>query len=103
MGTQVQYRYLEPRPRSHYRQLWVKGRHIRAEVLYRFTLGEEPRTPEEIAHDYTLPVEVVHEAIDYAVHNQELLEAERAREAWRMKQLGLDRAPFVPSSGSTEA
>jgi uncharacterized protein (DUF433 family) len=99
MATQVQYRYLEPRPRSHYRQLWVKGRHIRAEVLYRFTLGEEPRTPEEIAHDYALPVEVVHEAIDYAVHNQELLEAERTREAWRMKQLGLDRLPFIPPGG----
>jgi uncharacterized protein (DUF433 family) len=73
MATQVQYRYLESRPRSHYRQLWVKGRHIRAEVLYRLTLGEEPRTPEEIAHDYALPVEVVHEAIDYAVHHQGLL------------------------------
>src|SRR5215467_1063697 len=96
MATQMQYRYLESRPRSHYQQLWVKGRHMRAEVLYRFTLGEEPRTPEEIAHDYALPVEVVHEAIDYAVHNQALLEAERAREVWRTKQLGLDRAPFIP-------
>ena len=103
MATQVQYQYLEPRPRSHYQQLWVKGRHIRAEVLYRFTLGVEPRTPEEIAYDYALPVEVVHEAIDYAVHNQELLEAERAREAWRMKQLGLDRSPFIPPGGLTEA
>jgi uncharacterized protein (DUF433 family) len=103
MATQVQYRYLEPRPRSHYRQLWVKGRHIRAEVLYRLTLGEEPRTPEEIAHDYALPVEVVQEAIDYAVHNRELLEAERVREAWRMKQLGLDGPPFIPPSDPTEA
>ena len=103
MAPQVQYRYLAPRPRSYYRQWWVKGRHIRAEVLYRLTLGVEPRTPEEIAHDYALPVEVVHEAIDYAVHNQELLEAERAREAWRMKQLGLDRSPFIPPSGPTEA
>ena len=103
MATQVQYRYLESRPRSHYRQLWVKGRHMRAEVLYRLTLGEEPRTPEEIAHDYALPVEAVHEAIDYAVHNRELLETERVREAWRMKQLGLDRSPFIPPTGPTEA
>jgi uncharacterized protein (DUF433 family) len=103
MATQVQYRYLETRPRSHYQQLWVKGRHLRAEVLYRLTLGEEPRTPEEIAHDYALPVEVVHEAIDYAVHNRELLEAERVRETWRMRQLGLDRPPFIPPTGPTEA
>ena len=96
MATQVQYRYLEPRPRSNYRQLWVKGRHMRAEVLYRFSIGIEPRTPEEIAHDYALPVEAVHEAIDYAVHNKELLESERVREEWRMKQLGLDRSPFIP-------
>ena len=52
MATQVQYQYLEPRPRSHYRQLWVKGRHLRAEVLYRCTVGVEPRTPEEVAQDY---------------------------------------------------
>jgi uncharacterized protein (DUF433 family) len=103
MATHVQYRYLEPRPRSYYRQLWVKGRHIRAEVLYRLTLGVEPRTPEEIAHDYALPVEVVREAIDYAVHNQELLEAERTREACRMKQLGLDRSPFISPRSSSEA
>lgn len=99
MTIQVHYQYLEPRPRSHYRQLWVKGRHIRAEVLYRCTVGAEPRIPEEVAQDYDLPVEAVQEAIDYAVHNQKLLDAERAREASRLKKLGLDRPPL--SSAST--
>jgi hypothetical protein len=47
MTTQVQYQYLESRPHSHYRQLWVKGRLIRAEVLYRCTVGMAPRTSEE--------------------------------------------------------
>ena len=103
MATQVQYRYLEPRPHSHYGQLWVKWRHIRAEVLYRLILGEEPRTSEAIAHDYALLIEVVHEAIDYAVHNRELVEAECVRETWRMKQLGLDRLPFTPPTDPTEA
>jgi uncharacterized protein (DUF433 family) len=103
MATQVQYQYLEPCPRSNYRQLWVKGRHLRAEVLYRFTVGAEPRTPEEVAQDYDLPVEAVYEAIDYAVRNQTLLEAERAREESRMKQWGLDRPPFVPADNPTDA
>jgi uncharacterized protein (DUF433 family) len=103
MATHVQYQYLEPRPRSHYRQLWVKGRHIRAEVLYRFTVGAEPRTPEEVAQDFDLPVEAVQEAIDYARGNQELLEAERAREASRMQQLGLDQPPFAPAEHPTDA
>jgi uncharacterized protein (DUF433 family) len=66
MATQMQYQYLEPRSRSNYRQLWIKGRHIRAEVLYRLTIGAEPRTPEEVAQDYDLPVAAVLEAIDYA-------------------------------------
>jgi len=103
MTTEVQYQYLAPRPRSHYRQLWVKGRHIRAEVLYRLTVGAEPRTPEEVAHDYNLPVEAVQEAIDYAVRNQKILEAERAHEAARVQQLGLDRPPLVPTARPLDA
>jgi len=102
MATHVQYQYLETRPRSHYRQLWVKGRHIRAEVLYRCTVGAEPRTPEEVAQDYGLPIEAVHEAIDYAIRHQKILEAERAREAFRMQQLGLDQPPFVPAQPPTD-
>lgn len=95
MAIHVQYQHLEPRSRSNYRQLWVKGRHIRAEVLYRLTIGAEPRTPEEVARDYDLPVAAVHEAIDYAMRNEELLAAERAREVSRMQDLGLDQPPFI--------
>jgi len=96
MATQLQYQFLESRPRSNYRQLWIKGRHMRAEVLYRLSVGPEPRTPDEIAEDYDLPVDAVVEAINYAIRNQELLNAERAREETRMRQLGLDRLPHVP-------
>ena len=102
MATQMQYQYLEPRSRSNYRQLWIKGRHIRAEVLYRLTIGAEPRTPEEVAQDYDLPIAAVLEAIDYAMCNQELLAAERAREAARMQPLGLDQPPFVRTVNSTD-
>lgn len=103
MSTQVHYQYLESRSRSHYRQLWIKGRHIRAEILYRLTIGTEPRTPEEVAQDYDLPVGAVYEAIDYARRHQELLAAERARETARMKTLGLDQPPFVPTDASGDA
>ena len=103
MSTQVHYQHLESRSHSHYRQLWIKGRHIRAEVLYRLTIGAEPRTPEEVAQDYDLPVGAVYEAIDYARRHQELLAAERARETSRMKTLGLDQPPFVPTGASGDA
>jgi uncharacterized protein (DUF433 family) len=102
MAIQVQYQHLEPRSRSNYRQLWVKGRHIRAEVLYRLTIGAEPRTPEEVARDYDLPVAAVQEAIDYAMRHQELLAAERAREVSRMQHLGLDQPPFVRTVNATD-
>ena len=103
MSTQVEHRFLEAHPRSNYQQLWVKGRHIRAEVLYRLTIGPEPRNPEEVAQDYGLPVEVVQEAIDYSVCHKALLDAERAREQARMKQLGLDKPPYVPADCRCDA
>ncbi len=97
MTTGLEYQFLESRPRSNYRQLWIKGRHMRAEVLYRLSVGPEPRTPEEIAEDYDLPIDAVVEAIDYATRNQELLSAERERGEARMRRLGLDRPPHVPA------
>ena len=98
MSIQVEYRFLESRPRSNYCQLWLKGRHLRAEVLYRLSVGPEPRTAEEIAEDYSLPIDAVLEAIDYATRNAELLSEERAREESRMRRLGLDQPPHVPVS-----
>lgn len=100
MTTQVHFRYLGSRPNSNYRQLWVQGRHIRAEVLYRLTIGPEPRTPEEVACDFDLPVGAVQEAIEYSIRNQELLESERTREEIRFKSLGLDKPPHLPSRDS---
>lgn len=94
------YQYLESRPRSNYRQLWLKGRRIRAEVLYRHTVGLEPRTAEEVAEDYDLPIAAVREAVEYSTRNQALLDAERERADERLRQSGLlevDRA-----HGSTE-
>lgn len=95
MTETVQSKYLKPKPGSNYRQLFVNGR-IRAEVLYRETVGLEPRTPEEVAQDYGLPVEAVLDAIDYCVMNRELLDDERAREAARIKAAGRDRWPYAP-------
>lgn len=97
MSIQVQYEFLEPRPRSNYKQLWVKGRHIRAEVLYRYTVGPEPESPEQIANEYDLPVGAVLEAIDYCTRNRDLLATERSQEAADLQARGLDRYPHVPS------
>lgn len=104
MSVQTEYKFLEPRQRSNYKQLWVRGRHVRAEVLYRYTVGPEPETPEQVAQDYDLPVEAVLEAIDYCTKNKDLLDAERVRGEQRVKELGLDKPPYKflePRRGSS--
>src|SRR5947209_17143716 len=96
MSEPKQYRFLEPRPGSNYRQLFLKGKRIRAEVLYRETVGLEPRTPEQVAQDYGVPLEAVLEAIDYSTHHEDLLRQERDRELKRIRAAGGDRPPPGP-------
>ena len=95
MSEQAEYRYLRQKPGSNYRQLFVNGR-IRAEILYRETIGSEPLTVGEIAREYGLPVEAVEEAVDYCLLNQDLLEDERVRESARIKAAGRDQWPYEP-------
>jgi hypothetical protein len=48
-------------------------------------LGEDARTPQQVAEDLELPLEAVLESIDYCVHNQELLRQEREEELARIR------------------
>jgi hypothetical protein len=96
MCEECQYKYLGPWRGSNYRQFFYKERKIRAEVLYRETVGVDPRTPEEVAKDYNVPVEAVLEAIHYCTHNDELLRQERERELEKIRADGLDKPPYVP-------
>jgi hypothetical protein len=94
MNANGEYKYLKPKPGSRYRQLFF-GR-IRAEVLYRETIGREPLSPEEVASEYHVPVEAVLEAIDYCTRNKELLDEERSRESDWIKATGRDKWPYAP-------
>jgi uncharacterized protein (DUF433 family) len=87
----TQYQNLEPRPGSNYRQLFLKGRRIRAAVVYEAVHGPDPYTPEEFAREYGVPLEAIHEALDYVANNLSLIEAERDREAADVRARGLDR------------
>src|SRR5437762_12651703 len=88
--TAAQWHYLAPNPKSAYRQLFIKGTRIRAEVLYGWTVdGSEPMTPEQVADSYGLPLEVVREAIAYCESNpQEIADDHRRAEA-RMRATGM--------------
>ena len=85
MVESIDYIYLAPRERSAYQQYFVKGRNLRAETLFRATVGPERMTPEDAARDYDLPVEAVREAIDYCLRNAVLLQRER-EEDWAESQ-----------------
>jgi len=81
MSTGLTYEYLEARPKSPYRQLFIKGTRIQAELIYRAHINaDEPRTAEELAADYGLPAAAVVEAIEYGKSNPPEVAADIARE-----------------------
>jgi uncharacterized protein (DUF433 family) len=66
MATSTRWQYLERDPLSSQRQLSIKGRRIKARTLAgAFFNAEEPRTVEQIAADWNVPIEAVREAIAY--------------------------------------
>jgi|SRR5262249_6755274 len=89
--TQTTYQHLEYRPGSNYREMFLKGRRIRASVVDGWIHGPDPITPEEFARDFQVPLEAVHEALDYVARNRALIEQDRDREAADIQSRGLDR------------
>jgi hypothetical protein len=91
-----EYKYIGPWRGSPYKQYFYKERDIRAESLYRDTIGLEPMTPEQVAEDWDVPVEAVYEAIHYCTHNEELLRKEREEDWEWIRAKGLDKPPYAP-------
>ena len=67
--TENHYQHLEPRPGSNYRTLFLKGRRIRAAVVDGVINGPDPRSAEEFAREYQVPLEALLEALDYVAEN----------------------------------
>jgi uncharacterized protein (DUF433 family) len=87
-GTWV---YLAPNPKSSYKQLFLKGTRIRAEVIYGMTVdGSEPMTPEQVAEDFNLPLEAVREAIAYCASNPPEVAEDHRREEAVMEATGMN-------------
>ena len=103
MALQTTYQCLEPRAESNYRQFFRPWTQPASETLYRATIGAEPRTPEEIAADFGVPLAAVHEAVHYCVHNTKLLQQEREAVLTKIGARGLDKPPYVPVNGTPRA
>ena len=104
MSTVITYQFLEPRAKSAYRQLFIKGTRIRAEIVYRACTaldelrvpddGEERRTPEQVAQDYGLPLAAVLEAIEYCRSNPPEIAQDHARESRLMEASGVNHPDY---------
>lgn len=85
------YKYLARKPKSVYKQLFIKELWISARTLYGMHAREEsPLTPEGIAADYDLPLEAVQEAIAYCESNPPELAEDYAREEAVMEATGMN-------------
>lgn len=95
MSTQPpkQWKYLARKPGSNYQQLFVKGRNIRARTLYGATVPGEDypgRTPEEVAADFDVALDIVLEAIEYCKANPPEIRADWEMEEAIMEASGMN-------------
>jgi uncharacterized protein (DUF433 family) len=90
MSTKAnQYKYLTRKPKSVYKQLFIRDRWVSARTLYGMYVNEEmPMTLEEIAADYDLPLDAVREAIAYCESDPPELAEDYAREKAIMEASG---------------
>jgi uncharacterized protein (DUF433 family) len=87
------WKYLAPNPKSSYKQLFVKGTRIRAEILYGMTVDgaeEDHLTAEQVAAEYNLALEAVQEAIAYCAADPPEVREDHAREEALMEATGMN-------------
>ncbi len=92
-SSKNQWQYLEKRPHPWRQQLYIKGRRIKANVIYSDLIVNE-ETPEEAAENWELPLAAIEEVIEYCQTHQELLKQE-AREERRIVLEGVTVEPTV--------
>lgn len=85
-----EWQYLVRKPKSSYRQLFVKDRWVAARTLYGQSLGEDARSPEQLAAEYDLPLEAVLEAIAYCESNPPEIQEDWQREEALIRASGMD-------------
>ena len=86
-----QWQYLEPRPHPWRRQLYLKGKRIKASVIYSDMIVNK-ETLEQAADNWDLPLAAIAEIIEYCETHQELLKQEAATE----RQIVLEGVTIEP-------
>jgi uncharacterized protein (DUF433 family) len=84
--TTTDWKYLEHKSGSAYKQLFVKGTRIMARILYGMTArDEDPLSVAEIAEAFDLPENAVLEAIAYCKADPPEIRDDWAREEAKVK------------------
>ena len=102
MKTEKTYQHLETRKGSLYRQPFIKGTRIRAEIPYGYTVdkvddedGLTPgQTPEEVADFLHVPLAAVIEAIDWCKNHWDIVIDDHAREDRLMEAHGMNHPDY---------
>src|SRR5438128_1008240 len=85
------WKYLERRPGSSYLQLCIKGKRIWAWTLYcEFLNDKEPRTQEQLALDFDVPLEAVREAIEYCQADPPEIREDQRKDAFLAEAAGMN-------------
>ena len=92
--TTTQWKYLESRPHPWRKQLYIKGRRLKAFTVWSDMIVND-LTPEEVADSKELPLEAVYEAIEYCQTHQELLKLEADKERRYLEERGISVEPRV--------
>ncbi len=90
--SKTQWQYLETRPHPWRKQLYVKGKRIKASVIYSDMMVNN-ETVSEAAENWDLPLAAIVEIIEYCQSHQELLEKEAAKE----RRIVLEGVTIEPS------
>ncbi len=92
--TTTQWQYLEKRPHPWRQQLYIKGRRIKASVIWSDMIANE-MSPEETADNWELPLAAVKEVIEYCETHQDLLNKEAEEGRRRLEEKGVSLEPAV--------
>ena len=88
MAVQTEWKYLERRPEKRTQQLCIKGRNMKVwHLVQPIVVGED--SPEDMAANYRLPLEVVLEALQYYRENEAMILAEVEEEGRMLREESL--------------
>ncbi len=92
--TKTQWQYLEPRPDSWRKQLYIKGRKLTAFGVWSDMMVNGD-TLEDTADNWEIPLDAVLEVIEYCETHQELIAAEAESERRYLEERGVLLEPKV--------